>query len=376
VDLANSTKLERNGSFETDTANWSGTAPGLAGATADITRSNGWSSPGNYSLRVSNRSSWQAGAVQRIDNFVKPGQQYTVSARVAAPSLLGTRTVSLTLYTKGTGNASASFNTNSVPASMTSVVLIALGGPVTLSGTVTAPPWSGDLEYAFIKISDDASRPHTGDLYIDNVQITQFASSGRHIYRQVLSPTVNTINGATNPEGIYQINCNGQRLTIERSRIVGTLLLINPGPNSGIADAPINWTPAVAGYPALLVEADDPSTLQFYLRATHRVLSEAEQLVNFNPPGAAHEQFGSDTNELNDIYPSMIRGLVAVEGDFAFQNQPRLLGQLLVGRSITNSAGELDVEYQADSLLNPPPGFLAPYTHSRRPGSVQKAVLP
>ncbi len=354
---ANAASFARNGSFEIDTANWSGTAPGLPGVTADITRSSSWSSVGTYSLRVSNRTSWQAGAVQRIEHFVKPGQQYTVSARVAAPSLVGRRDVSITLYTKGTGNASASFNTS--PSAFMLCVVLCPFGPVTISGTVTAPPWSGDLEYAFIKVAEDPSgNRSTGDLYIDNVNITQ-VSSGRHIYRQVLSPTVNSLGGGTNPEGIYKIDCGGQRLTIERSRIVGTLLLINPGPNSGIADGPINWTPAVAGYPALLVEADDPSTLQFYIRATNRVLSEAEQLVNFNPAGAPHEQFGSDTNELNDIYPTVIRGLVAVEGDFAFQNQPRLLGQLLVGRSIMNSNGELDVEYQADSLLNPPPGFLA-----------------
>jgi hypothetical protein len=370
--FANLTNFIRNDSFETDTANWSGTAPGLPGATADLERSGSWFIGGNSSLRVYNRSSWQAGAVQRIENFVKPGQQYNVQARVAVPLLLpGTRRVSITLYTKGTGDEFASSNTGP-SASMGPLALPFFPG--TISGTVTAPPWSGDLEYAFIKIAEDASRPHTGDFYIDNVSITQ-VQSGRHIYRQVLSPSVNTMGGGTNLEGIYKIDCGGQRLMIERSRIVGTLLLINPGPNSGIADSPIHWTPAVAGYPALLVKADDPSTLQFNIRATNRVLSEAEQLVNFNPLGAEHEQFDWD-NELDDIYPSVIRGLIAVDGDFAFQNRPRLLGQLLVGRSITNSAGELDVEYQPDSLLNPPPGFLAPYLHSRRPGSVQKAVLP
>jgi hypothetical protein len=156
---------------------------------------------------------------------------------------------------------------------------------------------------------------------------------------------------------------------------VGTLLLVNPGPNSGIADGPIHWTPEVAGYPALLIDAADPSTSQFSIRSTNRVLSEAEQIANFNPVGAAHEQLGEDA-DINDIYQSAIRGMVAVEGDFVFQNRPLLLGQLLVGGSIVNSTGELDVEYQADSLLNPPPGFLAPYAHARRPGSSQKSVLP
>ena len=39
------------------------------------------------------------------------------------------------------------------------------------------------------------------------------------------------------------------------ARIVGTLLILNPGANSCVKDGPISWKPAVAGYPALLVDA-------------------------------------------------------------------------------------------------------------------------
>jgi hypothetical protein len=384
--LPNPNNFARNPGVESallaNDPNWTGSPPGMPTHTAQVSRSSNWSHLGSFSLRVSNRTSWQAGAVQRIEHFVKPGQQYDLEAW-ADPDVggllnvdLGGRAFHITLHVKGTNDAAALVVTT---PSNSATWTIVLGVPLLSNnahptGRLTVPTWSGDLEYAFIKVSDATSAHGTDLFYVDDLLIRE-VSSGRYIYRKTLGPGINPF-GATNPQGIYWINCGGQRITIERSRILGTLLIINPGPGSSIGSGPIEWSPAVAGYPALLVDADDPSTLQFNVRATNRVLSEAEQLVNFNPAGAAHKQFGSDTNELNDIYPSVIRGLVAVEGDFTFQNRPYLLGQLLVGRSITNSNGELDVQYQADSLLNPPPGFLAPYTHSRRPGSVQKAVLP
>jgi hypothetical protein len=45
-----------------------------------------------------------------------------------------------------------------------------------------------------------------------------------------------------------------------------------------------------------------------------------------------------------------------------------------VGGDIANSSGELDVQYQPDSLLNTPPGFEAPYSYVRRPASARKVV--
>ena len=97
--------------------------------------------------------------------------------------------------------------------------------------------------------------------------------------------------------------------------------------------------------------------------------------MNYNPAGAWHEEFGQDA-DTNDIYISRIRGMVAVRNDLTFQNRGLIRGQLLVGHDISNSSGELEVDYQPEALLNPPPGFCAPYSYNRRPISVQKAVLP
>jgi hypothetical protein len=65
-----------------------------------------------------------------------------------------------------------------------------------------------------------------------------------------------------------------------------------------------------------------------------------------------------------------------VRNDLTYQNRSLVRGQLIVGGDIANSSGELEVDFQPDSLLNPPPGFTAPSVLQRRPVSVQKVVLP
>lgn len=354
--------LGRNTGFETNVNDWSGTPTGIP--TADISQSNNQARTGTYSLRVQNRNAWNAGAAQYIDAYVKPGQQYTISGYVYFTS--GTfKNFRFTLFTKGTGSA--------VQQSNGADNWCVVNGWWPVTATVTAPTWTGNLEYAFIKISG-ADSNNTSDFFFDDLTIRE-TTTGRFIYRQVLSPSINPFGATTNSEGIYWINCNNNKLVIERSRILGTLLVINPGAGSCVSNGPIAWQPAVAGYPALLVDADTPDNADFAINATNRGLSEKENGVNFNPAGAAHDEFGQDA-DTNDIYRSNIRGLVAVRDDLSFANRALVRGQVIVGDDLINSSGELEVEYLRDSLLNPPPGFTAPYTYIRRPTSVQKAVLP
>jgi hypothetical protein len=375
-----SSNFVRNWTFENGTSDWTGSPPGGL-PTAELTTTNNWVLSSDDSLRVRNRTSWNAGACQRIDHFVKPGQVYNVSAWVYVPGLgLGnSRSFRMTMFTKGTGDNDYNFDASPSDSARN---ILGLNWPAHIEGQITAPAWSGDLEYAFIKVSDSSSDGNTNEFYLDDVVITE-ASTGRYIYRAVISPEVNTsYSGApTNQSegktrGIYWINCNGNRLTIERSRILGTLLIVNPGADSSVAHGPISWKPAVAGYPALLVDADTATSADFTISATNRALNEKESLVNYNPPGAAHSEFGQDTNVLDDIYQSEIRGLIAIEDDLTYHNRPYIRGQVLVGDDISSSSGSLEVNYQAESLLSPPPGFLAPNTFERRPASVYKAVLP
>ncbi len=222
---APSTNFVRNWTFNNEAEDWTGTIPGPSGQpTADLTDTNNWSRTASMSLRVRDRTAWNAGAVQRIEHFVKPGKQYNVSAWVHAPGLIGIRSFRMWLVTKGTGSAEASDPSNSA----TAIVIVGTNLPsANINDQLTAPPWTGDLEYAYIKVSDASSPGSTNEFYLDDVEITEVAS-GRFIYRKVLSPSVNPFSGGTDDEGIYWINCGGNRLTIERSRIHGTLLIVNP----------------------------------------------------------------------------------------------------------------------------------------------------
>jgi hypothetical protein len=359
--------------IESGISSWTGTSPsGLGTATISQSNNQNHTASGTYSLRVQSRSDWYAGACQTIDSFVKPGQEYYIEAYVWLPLLVGVlRDFHFTLYTKGSG----SFQLDDGPD--TSVLSL---GWRKVSATLTAPSWSGNLQYAFIKIAG-ANSTNTSDFYVDDLIIRE-TTTGKIVYQKLLSPSVNTFyTGApTNASqgkthGIYWIDCNGNKLVIERSRILGTLLIVNPGAGSCIAEGPIHWAPAVAGYPALLVDADTATAADFAINATNRGLSEKENGVNFNPAGAAHSQFGEDI-DTSDIYPSEIYGLVAIGDDLSYQNSPLIRGQVLTGDDISNSSGTLEVEFNPESLLNPPPGFLAPNSFERRPASAIKVVLP
>jgi hypothetical protein len=103
---APSTNFVRNWTFDSDENDWTGTIPGPAGQpTAELDDSNNWSRTADMSLRVRNRTAWNAGAVQRIDHFVKPGRPYNVSAWVHVSGLIGVRSFRMWLVTKGTGSA-------------------------------------------------------------------------------------------------------------------------------------------------------------------------------------------------------------------------------------------------------------------------------
>jgi Carbohydrate binding domain len=358
--------IARNAGVESQvgTNDWTGAPQGSS--TATITQSNLMANSGTYSLKVSSRADYTAGAAQYIDSFVIPGQTYTVSCAIHITAGLSQNFV-LSLCTKGTGAA----QTATGPS--TSVSLIAWK---TISTTLQAPSWSGNLAYSYVKVAG-AGASNTADFYVDDI-IVRETFTGKVIYQQALGPGVDTLySGApTNAQGLYWIDCSGSTpLTIARSRIKGTLLILNPGTNSCIGAGPIRWSPAVAGYPALLVHADTASNANFTIKATNRVLSETENSTNYNPTGAPSDEFGQDS-DLNDIYPSEITGLVAVENNLTFQNNGLVRGAVIVGNDFIGSAGTFEVSYQPESLLNPPPGFTGLNTYVRRPASAAKVVLP
>jgi hypothetical protein len=360
--LSSVLSIVRNATFETGTTYWTGAAIGVPAST--VSQSSSRVNSGAYSLRVTGRSAWNAGASQYIDDYVKPGQPYYIEAWVYSDDLFP-HNYRIRVATKGT--LSSESNQNSTD-------LFVLGRFWTrISATLPADSWSGDLEYAFIKIAG-AESSNTVPFYLDDVVI-QETTTGRFIYRRALGPGVNTLGGPTNAQGLYWIDCGGNKMVIERSRIKGTLLVINPGSGSCIGPGPINWSPATPGYPVLLVDADTAANADFTIAATNRSLSEAEDVVNYNPTGMSHDTLGQDS-DMNDIYPSEIQGLVVVEDDVTFQNNALVRGAVIAGDAITATSGALEVVYRPDALFSPPPGFTGTPSQVGRPLSIRKAVLP
>jgi hypothetical protein len=356
--------MEANDDVNGDPPYWENDASGTG--SADVDRSNNERHLGTYSLRVRDRSNWRSGASHSVKHFLKPETPYLVEAWVKANDYTTTSlTWHFTLRTKTLGNPAAA------PVSQVATESLPGSGWLKLSATITSNDWSGELDYAWITVACDDV--WTGiiilggwdqpDFYMDDFLIKE-STIGRFIYKQ-----------AIDANGIYWIDCQNQNLYIERSRLRGTLLVLNPGPNSRIDYGPINWKPHIPGYPALLVNGN------FSIRATNQLLNEVGDDFNYNPSGPpAFPYNGSADGDKLDQYPSEIHGMVVVSGNLTYKYTPQIKGRVLVGGNggAAVNLGTPTVTYLPDSLLNPPPplgGFYS-YRYDRRPASTRKAVLP
>jgi hypothetical protein len=329
------------------------------------------------------RNDWREGVANLLNvDLLKPATSYAVAFDLN-PSFSGVlgnlqwtnfRIGLIVQYSDGTTDVASTFTSqvrgNLVGTSWT-----------TVSGTLQTPTWSQQPRIAYLVINSKDSDGNHKDFYVDNLDF--YETGAYFIHQKSLGPGVDQLySGApTNSQGLYSIDCQGNTLVIERSRILGTLLLINPGSNSRIENGPLVMSPFQAGYPALLVNGN------FTIKLNNRALGETENssseqgiAANFNPTGMPYD-FGfssaaREDSDVNDIYPSEIGGLVAVSGNLAYSGSPRISGPAIVGGSLNNNGGTLRVEYQPESLLSPPPGFTTPYKYFRREASLQKAVAP
>ncbi len=189
---------------------------------------------------------------------------------------------------------------------------------------------------------------------IDVASLPLDATSGLPaIQLGVLSPATNPYGTReANLQGIYVIDCKGLSIQIQDCRIVGTLVLLNPGSSSEVRNA-VNWQPAVANFPALLVQGP----MNFNFDTTQPLGEGAPWNTNFNPPSTPYKADWDD--DMLDAYPTMIRGLVYVSGDVTTSLRPAFDGVLVVGMTL-NTSGNLRLSYQSIYLNNPPPGFVSP----------------
>ncbi|MEK6797347.1 MAG: hypothetical protein AABZ12_00110 [Planctomycetota bacterium] len=203
----------------------------------------------------------------------------------------------------------------------------------------------------------------------------------RTIGETLLSPAANPF-GPTNAEGIYVLDCQSQMLHVRNSRIVGTLVVLNAGSGSAVYGS-VNWEPAVANYPALMVQG----AINLVYTATE--LSESVLGKNLNPAGTPY--LGASDVDTTDTYPSRIKGIVYGSVDIgtsigSLPSAPSpnvavaLDGVLVVGVTLNFSnpsppdAFSLSLTYLSTFYDDPPPGFREVVNMVVLPGSWKQVV--
>ncbi len=211
----------------------------------------------------------------------------------------------------------------------------------TILGTVTTPIAAKEMPAATVF-----------DYYISQaVEIPFSALSLGEIDRELISPTSNPYGPTSHPQGLYLIRCGGAKITIQESRILGTLVVLDPGSGSAIAGA-VNWERFDPALPAMMVRGP----MEFEWSGTLQE-SGSGRNMNFNPSGSPY-QGGSDSDE-SDTYPARIRGLVYVSGDFKVSSiAPETIdGVVICGGASLLVNQNVTVIHDAGLLNAPPPGF-------------------
>ncbi|MEQ9406107.1 MAG: hypothetical protein RIK87_00210 [Fuerstiella sp.] len=176
----------------------------------------------------------------------------------------------------------------------------------------------------------------------------------RFLEEVVLSPATSSW-GPTDADGVYVIDCRKATLVIRNCRIVGTLVILNPGSDSRIEQS-VSMEAAIDYFPTLLVDDD------FELSFSQTELTESSFAVSFNPPSTPFPYLqGSGSNQdidYSDSYPSRITGLVYIAGRLHVPgNAPTVHGCVVVGSRFELGAADLRLKYRRTWFNFPPPGF-------------------
>ena len=121
----------------------------------------------------------------------------------------------------------------------------------------------------------------------------------------------------------------GGGVTLEKLRVVGTLVIVNAAQVTISEGVVIE--PAEAGLPALILEA---TLVQW--DSNENELSEASDAANYNPAGAAYRGV-SDTDRTDSYAPGM-RGLVYIRGGVEVSGRVAVDGALVVDGSYVQTS--------------------------------------
>ena len=198
------------------------------------------------------------------------------------------------------------------------------------------------------------------DYYLANGTEIPFDSlDNGKLENTLLSPEYNPF-GATNPQGIYFIQCNHEKIEIKKSFIVGTIVLIDPKHDSEIGKDQIYWQPAVANYPSLL--ASDSITIK--VQGGDGLLNDVDT-GGSDLSGSVLEQVINevgialpvgDATEIDGL-PSELNGLFYSTGDISIEHKQLKITGVIISGGKLDIKEDTEITYSSTFHDSPPPGF-------------------
>jgi len=326
-------ELIANGSFEISTSGW------YAQSGCTLSRNLLLMKDGLASLRVSNRDSINDAAATDLPvSRMVSGHAYTLLCPVYS-ARAATMRVRITFTT-----------TNGATSIVSALTPVPQNTWTNLEGSFPAVTWTGTLTQVTLSVESNAP---TSDYTIDAVSFRDTTHGAAYLLEGLLAPGVNPY-GAPNARGIYVINCGGRNVIVTDTRIVGTLVMLNPGASSSLLGA-VCMEAAAANLPAFMTDG------KVLIRLSSTGLSESSLGMNLNPPGSPYPYqagAGTFTNATaTDSYPTSISGLVYAKDDLTIDGNTTINGVVVGNGAITVGSTSLTLRYNNFYLNNPPPGF-------------------
>lgn len=182
--------------------------------------------------------------------------------------------------------------------------------------------YSGDIIEGDI-IANSQARPFPNaqqlyDYYLERATEIPHQST---IDGVLIAPSSNPF-GPTNAAGLYYINCSGSKITIKNCRIIGTLIIIEPGNNSIVKNGMVLEN-KLADFPSLII-IDGDIKLQF----DEDTLDEEYLYIDFSLPG--EPGYG----DMSDIYQSHISGAVYSNSNLHIEGHTMIFGPVIAAGNI------------------------------------------
>jgi hypothetical protein len=352
-----------------------GAEVGLGNWTAnncDVTQSVSQKKSGSYSFFINNRNilplTFPSYIYQDVTSQIAGGISFNVKSWIYVPGVLNQDNFRIRVQINATGG-NTSFLTAWTPSGFDTWTMLSGAGTITWSGTLQSAYWYVESQLL--------ATPY----YLDDCEFkeTLAEANTRVVHRALLSPQTNSLNGVTNSQGIYVIDCQGQTVNVRDCRILGTLVLRDPSGTSRIegsmhCDSTISDSTSV-DVPNILSVISDKK-VKIALSATN--LDERLANRNFNPTGTPYQDLTD--SDLSDTYPAQITGIIYSLDDLQFGGTTTVFGAVISEKKVTVSGTNpltttLTVHHNAlYRYVNPPVEFRDTPVVTLKSGSASRVV--